>query len=202
MLYSWVKNIVYYFIFITVIGHILPHKKYEKFIKLFSGLILILIVIQPVIKGLKLEEQINYYFESYSFKNEVGDFEKELLGIENQRVDQMIGRYEQAVAMDIDKITLECGFYPVKTKVKIEGNKETEQFGTVTGIQMVVSLMPQESAEIMMIDPVMIRIEGDSEEARQQEYQEEQTTLNVLRRKIESYYGLEASYVEIRLEQE
>lgn len=200
IIYEWVKNIVYFYIFITVINHVLPHKKYEKFIRLFSGLILILLVISPITKGLRLEDQLAHYFEEYSFQNDVGDFKKELLGIETQRVNQMIGQYEQAIAMDLEKMALDSGFYPIQTKVTIEQDKDNQQFAAVKAIAMTVSADPVEPSGITAVDPVLIEI-GDPEEEPKRDFQEEQTALNVLRRKIESYYGLEASYVEIQMEQ-
>lgn len=201
-IYGWVKNLTYYFIFITVVNHVLPHQKYEKYIKLFSGLILILLVVQPITKGLDLEDQISYYFEAITYKSEMNDFGKELLGVEQQRLQKMIGQYENAVAMDLEKMIEESGFYAKKTTVTIEQDQAKETFGTVIRISMVVSSNPQESQDISGVSPVVIDIGEDKEKNRQEIYQEEQTSLNVLRRKVESYYGLEASYVEIRLENE
>ena len=43
-LFNWIRNITYYLIFITVVGNLLPDKKYEKYIKLFAGMVLILLV--------------------------------------------------------------------------------------------------------------------------------------------------------------
>lgn len=34
---QWVKNIVYYLIFISLVFNLLPKGKYEQYIRLFSG---------------------------------------------------------------------------------------------------------------------------------------------------------------------
>ena len=52
---EWAGSILSFLILITVIRGILPSKKYEPYLRLFSGLMLILLVLQPVTGGLGLE---------------------------------------------------------------------------------------------------------------------------------------------------
>lgn len=56
-IYRWVSNIVYYLIFVTIITNLLPAGKYEKYLRLFAGCILILLVLQPLTGGLRLDEK-------------------------------------------------------------------------------------------------------------------------------------------------
>ena len=53
---EWAGSILSFLIVITVIRGILPSKKYEPYLRLFSGLMLILLVLQPVTGGLGLEK--------------------------------------------------------------------------------------------------------------------------------------------------
>lgn len=46
--YEWVRNITYYMIFITVVGNLLADSKYEKYLRFFAGIILILLVLKPL----------------------------------------------------------------------------------------------------------------------------------------------------------
>ena len=50
-IYRWVSNIVYHLIFVTIITNLLPAGKYEKYLRLFAGRILILLVLQPLTGG-------------------------------------------------------------------------------------------------------------------------------------------------------
>lgn len=49
---EWAGSILSFLILITVIRGILPSKKYEPYLRLFSGLMLILLVLQPITGGL------------------------------------------------------------------------------------------------------------------------------------------------------
>ena len=39
ILYGWVRNITGYFLFLAVLDNLIPEKKYEKYIRLFAGMV-------------------------------------------------------------------------------------------------------------------------------------------------------------------
>jgi len=47
-MFEWVKGIVFYLILLTVVSHLLPGHKYDKYVRLFTGMLLIMIVIRPI----------------------------------------------------------------------------------------------------------------------------------------------------------
>ncbi|MFR5600989.1 MAG: stage III sporulation protein AF [Lachnospiraceae bacterium] len=164
--YRWVQNIVCYLIFATVITNILPGKKYDKYLKLFVGMVLILLVLQPLTGALRLEDKIAYYFESITFQNDANDLSRDFLGAEQKRLELMVDQYETAVALDLEAMVKDAGFYPVQIQAAIEGNPEAELFGMVTSISMRLSLESsgKEEAEeaeirseIIPVEPVQIQ---------------------------------------------
>ncbi|MEG0370033.1 MAG: stage III sporulation protein AF [Hungatella sp.] len=200
VLYQWVANITFYFIFITVVSNLLPNKKYEKYCRLFMGMVLILLVIQPLTASLRLEDRLAYYFESITFQNESEDLKKELLGMETQRLQQMIAQYEEAVGGDLEHMASDFGFYPVRTEVTIESRSDHADFGTVTALFLLLTENPEDAKPQApgFVHPVeSVRI-GQRRPTPAKEIPGE--GLNQLRRKVEGYYGLEAKDVEIQLE--
>lgn len=207
-LYSWVGNIAFYLVFITVVINLLPNKKYEKYLKLFSGMVFILLVLKPLTGGLRLEDKIAYYFESISFQNNSEDLRKELTGMEQKRLDQMISQYEGAVAKDIEAMAADMEFYPVHTDVSIEKNQESEAYGRVSYISMTVTRAQLEETkedgagyedrvkQVDKVEPVKI---GEEKKAHK-DVPVPDENLNRLRRKVERYYGLQTTDVEIELE--
>ena len=53
---------------------------------------------EPFTGGLHLDEQISSMFKSISFQNDTDDLKQDLWGMEERRLDQVIRKYEQAVA--------------------------------------------------------------------------------------------------------
>lgn len=47
---GWIKPILYFSIFITVMLQLLPTDKYTKYIRFFAGLLMIVLVISPVFR--------------------------------------------------------------------------------------------------------------------------------------------------------
>ncbi|MEG2700170.1 MAG: stage III sporulation protein AF [Hungatella sp.] len=200
VLYQWVANITFYFIFITVVSNLLPNKKYEKYCRLFMGMVLILLVIQPLTASLRLEDRLAYYFESITFQNESEDLKKELLGMETQRLQQMIAQYEEAVGGDLENMASDFGFYPVRTEVTIESRSDHADFGTVTALFLLLTENPEDAKSQApgFVHPVESVKIGQRRPTPAKEISSE--GLNQLRRKVEGYYGLEAKDVEIQLE--
>ena len=43
-IYDWIKNLVFYLILMTMLMQIIPDSDYKKYIRFFTGLVLILLV--------------------------------------------------------------------------------------------------------------------------------------------------------------
>lgn len=203
--YGWIRNIICYMLFIAVIENLLPGKKYGKYLKLFSGMVLILLIIQPVSSGLRLEDKIARYYESFVFKYESGDLKQELLGIEDKRLEQMIGQYEEAVARDLEQMVQEEGLETVSCRVVIQSDQASESFGRVESIQMMVRSETGRETEtkdyaIVSVEPVVIGPSATTAQPEEEwgQRQQERSEAERLQKKIVSYYDLEVDYVKIQ----
>lgn len=144
-IYDWVRNIVYYLIFMTIITNLLPAGKYEKYLRLFAGCILILLVLKPLTGSLRLEEKINAIFRSVSFENEAGELKGELDGMEQKRLDHLIGRYETSAEEELIRMAGEEGIEAVAASVVIEGDSRNPDFGKVKKIALRLKKMEETS---------------------------------------------------------
>ena len=57
--YKWIQNIAVYLVVVTAMLHAVPGKDYERYIRFFSGLVLIVLIFMPVLSvfGKKHSEQ-------------------------------------------------------------------------------------------------------------------------------------------------
>lgn len=145
--YGWIRNLTGFFLFMSVIDNLLPNKKYGKYVRLFSGMVLILLVLQPLTGSLRLEDRIAHYYESFVFRYQADDLQTEILGIEKQRLSQMIEQYEHAVAQDVGQMAGDMGFTVRQCDVSIDGNEGTEAFGMVTAVSLKIALEGEEVVE-------------------------------------------------------
>ena len=149
--YEWVRNITYYMIFITVVGNLLADSKYEKYLRFFAGIILILLVLKPLTGSLRLDERIAYLFESISFQKEADDFKEKLWGMEDERLERVMSTYEEAVAMDIRGMADTAGFSVRSVKVTIETDRDSPFYGHVTDLYMKLGRQKEENARLPLV---------------------------------------------------
>ena len=212
----WAGNIVSYLVFLTVLTGLLPAHKYEKYIRLFAGCILLLIVLTPLTDGLRLEERLNYLFTSLSFENEAGELKREMDEIEERRRNMVLSQYEAEASKEAVRVAAEAGFSVEKADVELEKDPESEQFASVRSVTVYVagSEAGMEAAELEENQSSMIEIEkippieiSLEQEQKQGEPAAAQAVswmngekIWELQQRLASFYQVEADHVEVRME--
>ena len=71
-IYSWIQNISVYLIVTAAVMHAIPGKEYEKYVRFFSGLVLILLLFTPLLKltGKETDFQSAYRSNEYELDRE------------------------------------------------------------------------------------------------------------------------------------
>ena len=133
---EWAGSILSFLILITVIRGILPSKKYEPYLRLFSGLMLILLVLQPVTGGLGLEKQIDRAFEAFAFQMDHEELNTRVLGIEKERQEQILKIYENDGAGHVTAMAGEQGLQAESAQVEINGDPESTDYGKVVSVKV------------------------------------------------------------------
>lgn len=216
----WAGNIVSYLVFLTVLTGLLPAHKYEKYIRLFAGCILLLIVLKPLTDGLRLEERLNYLFTSLSFENEAGELKREMDEIEVRRRNMVLSQYEAEASKEAVRVAAEAGFSVEKADVELEKDPESEQFASVRSVTVYVAGSEagmeagMEAAELDENQSSMIEIEKIPPieiSLKQEQKQGEPAAAQAvswmngekiweLQQRLASFYQVEADHVEVRME--
>ncbi|MFR5293901.1 MAG: stage III sporulation protein AF [Clostridium sp.] len=168
--YEWIRNLTAFFLFLSVMENLLPGQKYGKYIRLFAGMVLILLAVEPFTSGLNLDEVLARSYEDLVIRGEAGELKEQLGATEQKRLGQILSQYEEAVGQDVQGAcaVLRPGFV-MDCRVHIEGDEDSPEFGTVREI---AAVLPAQSA---------------------------QAEKEKLSNRIQEYYGLEEQYVEIEI---
>lgn len=99
----WLKSLVGYMLIVSVTMQMLPNKKYEQYVRLFTGFLLILLVLQPILKigsaDSFLESQISKFVqEQEKLELQIGK-EAELFQAESEQLQE-----ESAGQIEIQEI--------------------------------------------------------------------------------------------------
>ena len=74
-LYEWIRNVAFYLVLVTALLHVLPRSGYQKYIRFFTGLVLILLVLAPVLKLFQMEEGLRDAYRDDSWLEQLEEIE-------------------------------------------------------------------------------------------------------------------------------
>ena len=143
-LYGWIKNIVIYMLLNTIIMNLLGNKSYKKYAGIISGMILVLIVISPLLKLFRLDENLDYYLKFNDFNMEAIEFKNSLSVFEESQRAAIFGKYEEKIIEQTKELLLEEDIYPEIIKINIDQDAQSSTFGQVTGITIVARKATEE----------------------------------------------------------
>lgn len=71
--YEWIKNLAFYLVIMTAVLEVLPGDTYRKYIRFFTGLVMILLVVTPILKltGSYGQFQAKYQRKEQEFQMEI-----------------------------------------------------------------------------------------------------------------------------------
>lgn len=112
-LYQWMKSLAFFHVLTTALLHILPDKRYEQYIRLFMGLLLVLLICTPIFAVVgKSEELLSGFSNNYGREEQVR-METEAEGI---RETFLKGAYEQELKDQVQGILRKEGIFFSKNR--------------------------------------------------------------------------------------
>ena len=69
--YEWMKNIACYMVLITAFMHVIPNEGYRKYIRMFTGLVLVLLLLTPVFRLFDAGSEILHLYESGAYEKKL-----------------------------------------------------------------------------------------------------------------------------------
>ena len=154
---SSIKEIAYFVIIISLISNLISNEKYIKHIKLFTGIILILIIINPLLKFFNSGGSLKNVFEEESMVNNINELNRSLSGIEENISSQTINDYQVCINKKV-KGDLEKEGYNVERVDSVIENKEnpSEEENTFEIAKIDVYLLENSDQNQISVNKVVI----------------------------------------------
>lgn len=96
-IYEWIQNITFYLVLVTAVLHVVPNQSYRKYIRFFTGLVLILMIMGPILKVFGKEVRIQEFisegakiytdYETNTDFSEYGEREEDEIGVEEIQIE-------------------------------------------------------------------------------------------------------------------
>lgn len=189
-LFTWVKNIACFTILTTIIIHILPNAKYEKYLKLYLGVLLILLMIAPVSQLFHLDEVMEEFFQKENLKMEMGDMGFELELKEAAQYEKLTQEYTKELEASVGNFLEEKGYYLKKASIVWETNVEAEDFGVLKSMDIVVSQASEDRKDIT-IDKVVVSVFENQAEGEKE---------NFIKNELGCFYNLSKDNINVSIQ--
>ncbi len=133
---SWITNIVVVIFFIAFIEILLPTSNMKKYINMILGLLIIIVIINPIIKLMSSDININrevfYNLQSYN----TFEMERESKYVESQN-QQITEVYKKKLENEISEfVKTDIDYDVLDVKISINENIKAKDFGEITGIEV------------------------------------------------------------------
>ncbi len=157
-IYEWVRNIVIYLILNTIIMNLLGNSSYRKYVKIVSGMILLLIVVSPFFKLLNMNEILDYYLNSNIYQSDVSDFQNELRIMDDKQKDLVFIGFKDRIRDQVADILQDDKLYLYDMEVVINQDTESDSFGQIETLTLNAGYIEDDSIPVLMIDIERIAI--------------------------------------------
>lgn len=82
-IYQWLENLAFYMILVTAVLQVLPNNSYQKYIRFFAGLILVIILMGPILRIAGMEEKLGDIYKSTEYRQQTREIEEASSFLEN-----------------------------------------------------------------------------------------------------------------------
>ncbi len=179
-IYGWVKNLVCFYLLLTVILHLLPKKNYQKYVRFFSGMLLTILVTSPVLSLMGNEEILREKINQAGFFQELDNLKLDTEHLEDGQKERYLREYEKALEMDVGRMAEQKQLTVSKSDVHLSEDYQVES------IELTASFEEEEG----------IFVQKASFADRIQEYPRVQE----LRQELMDFYRLDDTQIKIEIQ--
>lgn len=189
-LISWVKGIVCYSILTAVFMEVLP-EKFRKYIRLYMGLLFMLLFLSPVVKLFHLEELMEDFFYKENLKIELEDKSFELKLKEAEAYEELKGEYTAQLEEELESFLAERGY--MLSEIALEWTEDTgaENFGAVTAVTLMVEPIQERETGEITVDKVQIEVFQKQEESMKEK---------ALKNELVNFYNVDEANINVSIQ--
>lgn len=132
----WIKNIAVFYILATLIKNIVPDEKYGKYIKLFLGIIFIVLLLKPVARIGNLENLYEKLFSDCTYTAMSKELAGELDMVSKEQQKIIISGYTGNIENEIKNYIADLGASCDECEVEIDANPDSKRYGMISTIKI------------------------------------------------------------------
>ncbi len=173
-LYDTVKTIVFYLILVAIVMNLLGTSSYKKYVAMFTGMLLIYIMISPLMKVFNLATTMDYRTNEIYYKTDVKEFSMDISEGEEEQRKYILEEYKKKITDQISLHVVGKNLSIVQCNIEIQEDQSQSDYGTVTNVNLKLreireGQMDREESliEKIVIDPIIIEENSSQSDSEQ-----------------------------------
>jgi stage III sporulation protein AF len=183
--------------------NLLGNSSYKKYVSIVSGMILVLIVVSPFIKYLRVEDKLNYYLDFNEFAIETADFENSLRTMEEEQLEYVFQEYSARVKSRVETILQGEGLRLTDFQLKLNRDETSQSFGEILEMDIKAaygSETEKTSDRIFIEDIVITKVKMD-DEGKPKPIEEAPSPAEIsIKNKIMDFYNIPLNNINISIQ--
>lgn len=198
-----VRNILTYYIILSVLMAMIGKSSYKKYIEMFSGLVMIIIILNPLIKLFGAQDTLDMNLQKNQLYEVTQAESDDVMVAELKQRDAVLKQYKDTIAKQIDTVMKNYDYSATNVEVTIDEEVDSETFGQVKNISVCCQKgTEEESEEASVTQEIAIpEIKIGTKKEIEKEVTDTLETKDAML-EIANMYGIEASQIKIQVEED
>lgn len=180
-----IRKIIVFSLVSFVILELTPKEEYKKYINLFVGMVLVLLIFSPICKLMNAKTDFGEIMDKNVMKNETKDVEMYFTEFDQMRVEAVVSEYKNEIIQNIISIIESEQMAANSVDVKLNTDADSSDFLTVEEVNVLIAK----------------KYEDDSIKIREIVLEKQENTESVeiinIKNKISQFYNVEMSNINI-----
>lgn len=206
-IFDTVKNIVIYLILITVVMNLMGNSSYKKYIGIFSGMILIVIVASPLLNVLNLNQYLDYYLDIQRFNVDRKELDSAISIATKEQKENVMKEYKNTIEKQVEIILNNMNLTLIDFDADITTDLESKEYGAINQISIRAELGIDSNEESkkrvkkVTIDKIIInRSTTEKQEDHGAKNGEASVIKSLVKQEVAGLYGLDENQIMVEIQ--
>lgn len=191
-IFEWICGIAVYMVFITMILQIVP-KKFRRYVNFFAGMLLIIVVINPVSDMFGVKSALAEHFKIGEMRQQLYEMQDMISLTENIGEERLISDYSGRISANISEMIKKYGFKIDDIQIEWNLDNTSKRYGSIENIYMVLEKKRTEGT--IKVNPIKITL---GQETLENIYTEKE--IKEMKKMIAEFYNMEEQHINIMIQ--